>query len=438
MNRDSCALLVALAAVGSMPAPVSALDASLEGAPVRYSETEPDTKLTRFFAAAKGNPVLSGGTHREILDELLSQLGIPVESQVLVFSKTSAQNSFISPETPRALYFSDDLYLGWVQGGDIEVASFDPRLGMVFHLVKLVGRKPGALPTLVRERSCMNCHAGSSSRDLPGLMVRSVHPSDSGLPFFEAGTYHTRQSSPIEERWGGWYVTGSVEGHHHLGNAIASLSPSGTGIELRPLAEGESLKTLDGLFSTAPYPHRGNSEALALMVLEHQVGVHNVLIEANLTTRLTLHRHSEMQKAFGEPVEADLSESNARILDRLATRVLREMLYVDEIALPGGIEGTGPFQAAFERDKRKNSEGRSLRDLRLYERLMKYRCSHLIYSEAFETLPESIRTRILDQLFLILTQPSEWPEFSHLGDSERRHILGIVKETVPNLPPSWR
>jgi hypothetical protein len=413
-----------------------AFDPIYERAPIHYHETEPDTKLTRFFKTAKDNRVLCEGSHREVLAELLAKLEIPVESQVLVFSKTSAQNSRIAPETPRAIYFSEDSYLGWVQGGEIEAASFDPRLGMVFHLIQLTERKPGSPPPLVRERSCLNCHAGSSNHDLPGLVVRSVYPSATGLPLFEAGTFHTRQSSPIEERWGGWYVTGSVENREHLGNSLALAAPAGPGVELERLAEGRVLK-LDGLFCCEPYLNGGQSDVVALMILEHQVGVHNLLIEANLTTRATLHRHTEMQKAFGEPVEAPLSETNERILQRLATKVLKEMLYVEEVPLPGGIEGTGIFQTAFEEGRKKSVGGRSLRDFRLYERLMKYRCSHLIYSEAFANLPDAIRTRILSQLHGILTKPADWPEFAHLGEAERGHILAIVKETVPDLPEGW-
>ncbi len=408
-----------------------------EGAPVHYYESEPDTKLTRFFAEAGDRPDLRSGDERVVLDALLKGLDIPAESQVLVFSKTSAQNDRIAPERPRAIYFSDDLYLGWVQGGEIEVASFDPRLGMVFHLVKITGREPGSLPQLVRERSCLNCHAGSSNRELPGLMARSVYPSGSGLPVFEAGTFHVRQSSPIEERWGGWYVTGQVEGGEHLGNALARPAPDGAGIELERLATGP-VANLDAFFDGKPYPHGGKSDVVALMVLEHQVGVHNLLVEANLTTQATLHRHREMRKALGEPIDGPLSETNERILRSLANRVLREMLYVEEVALPGGIDGAADFQRAFAEGRRKNAEGRSLRDFRLYERLMKYRCSHLIYSEAFETLPGEIRVRILDQLHGILSRPAEWPEFSHFGESERRHLLAILRETVPDLPPSWR
>ena len=174
------------------------------------------------------------------------------------------------------------------------------------------------------------------------------------------------------------------------------------------------------------------------MTLEHQVGVHNVLVEANLTTQATLYRHAEMQKAFGEPLDAPLSETNERILDRMAEKVLHEMLYVEEVALPGGIEGSPLFQTAFAENQKKSKEGRSLKDYRLYGHLMKYRCSHLIYSTVFAHLPKEMRVRILDKLHGILTNPSAWPDFAHLGDSERIHLLEVLRETLPDLPPSWK
>ena len=428
-----------LVVMGLLPwNPVFAFEPVFERAPVLYYETEPDNQVTRLLAQAQKEGFLSSGSDREILLELLARLKVPLESQVLVFSKTSAQNSHIAPNTPRALYYSDDVYVGWVQGGEIEVASLDKRLGMVFHLIKLTSREDHRPPELVRERSCLNCHAGSSNQDLPGLMVRSVYPSDSGLPLFEAGTFHTRQSSPISERWGGWYVTGEVESKSHLGNAIATVvNNKFGGVELQHFANGRVDK-LDSLFNASPYPNGGQSDVVALMVLEHQAGVHNVLVEANLTTQATLYRHAEMKKAFGEPVNSSLSETNERILDRMAEKVLHEMLYVDEIEVPGGIEGSATFQRAFKANARKSADGRSLKDFRLYGRLMKYRCSHLIYSEAFEDLPEAMRSRILDKLHSILTEPASWPDYAHLAESERGHLLTIIGETVPNLPPSWK
>ncbi|MDF1657954.1 MAG: hypothetical protein P1U58_10105 [Verrucomicrobiales bacterium] len=408
-----------------------------ERAPIYYNETEEDTILTRLIASAEPGGALATGTDQEILENLLAALEVPIESQVLVFSKTSAQNSRISPRTPRAIYFSDNIYVGWCQGGEIEVASFDENLGMVFHLVELTSREENQPPKLIRERSCLNCHAGSSNQNLPGLMVRSVYPGETGQPLFQAGTFHTRQDSPVAERWGGWYVTGAVDESAHLGNMFAKGDRTGNEVTVHPIAES-ALTTLDKVVNSEPYLHGGQSDVVALMMLEHQVGVHNAIIEANLTTRTTLHRHVEMKKAFGESVDGPLSDTNRRILANVAERVLKKMLYVDEFVLPGGVDGSASFQEGFQRNERKCESGRSLKDFRLYERLMKYRCSHLIYSDAFAMLPDEIRTVILDQLHGILTRPSDYPNFAHLSNSEREHILEIVSETVPSLPPVWK
>ena len=397
----------------------------------------PGTALERLFTGVGEDEVLASGSDRQILEEVLARLDVPIASQVLVYSKTSAQNSRIAPETPRAIYFSDDFYVGWVQGGDIEVASFDAEDGMAFELVELTSRLHNRPPGIVREKACMNCHGGISGRETPVLLVRSVYPSSSGLPLYEAGTFHTRQSSPIAERWGGWYVTGQVDGQSHLGNALFQVDPESGEVNARVLAD-EAPATLDDLFSGEAYLHGAKSDVVALMVLEHQVGVHNALTEAYLSTRATLQRHASMRRAFDEPIDSPLSDTDARILDRLATRVLHEMLYVEEIEVPGGINGGGAFEEAFTKKRRKSAEGRSLRDFRLYERLMKHRCSHLIYSEFFDQLPDAVRDRILDQLHGILTEPNAWPDFAHLGNSERPQILAIVRETVPRLPASWK
>lgn len=436
-KRDMNRLGLSFLAIGMLAvAPLAAFEPLYERAPIHYHETEADTPITRLIDQAKEGGKLATGSDREILTAFLEALDVPIESQILVFSKTSAQNSRISPRTPRAIYFSDNAYVGWVQGGEIEVTSFDEKLGMVFHLVKLTSRRPNQPPELVRDRSCLNCHAGSSNQNLPGLMVRSVFPQDSGQPLFQAGTFHTRQDSPIEERWGGWYVTGEVEELAHMGNSLASAKRRDVEVTIHPMTD-KPVSSLGEFFDSEPYLNGGKSDVVALMTLEHQVGVHNALVEANLTTRSTLHRHREMQKAFGESPDAPLSETNQRILDHLAERVLKHMLYVEEISLPGGVEGGADFLAAFAEGRVKSKEGRSLRDFRLYERLMKYRCSHLIYSDAFAQLPDRIRTIILEKLHGILKRPDSFPEFAHLSESECGHIYEILSETLPDLPAVW-
>lgn len=402
-----------------------------EQAPVFYSKSEPDTPITRIGEEViRGNLRFHGESGRDVLVQLLDLLDVPVESQVLVFSKTSAQNSRISPRTPRAIYFSDDAYVGWVQGGDIEVATFDANLGMVFHLVDVDNLLNGRAPLMTRDRSCLNCHGGSATGNLPGVTVRSVYAGSDGHPIFHAGTFRTDYTSPLEERWGGWYVTGSSGERGHMGNQFALESGDRRSVVLESAAPG-SLATLDGLIATEPYLAGGTSDIVALMVLEHQVTVHNALVAGLINTRKTQYRHGKMKEAFGESPDSPLSDTNERILDNLADRIVRALFFYDEHIVVDGVEGAPPFQEAFSAKAKRNREGRSLRDLRLYERLFKYRCSHLVYCDAFAYLPEPLLGRVVVRMKQVLAGTDEGGDFAYLTDSERVRIDEILTDTLP-------
>ena len=411
-----------------------AFESVIEQQPIRYSETAPDTPITDIAARiADGEKLLTGATRQEVLLELLDLLDVPVESQVLVYSKTSAQNSLIAPEHPRALYFSENAYVGWVQRGNIEVITFDERLGAVFHMLHLSDREEGDAPKIVRDRSCLDCHAGSATNGFPGPVVRSVYPTESGLPLFQAGSFRTDDSSPISERWGGWYVTGTSGEQDHLGNIIAAET-SDNDVEVEKVI-AEPIDDLSEFIETSPYPSGGSSDIVALMVLEHQVKVHNALVQANLTIRQMLYRHARMREVFDEPKDTPLSETSQRILAHQAERVVEALLFKDEFAMVDeGVEGSMAFQNAFESEAKKDSEHRSLRDLRLYERLFKYRCSYMIYSDVFEQLPKLVKDAVIHRLSEILEGESNSGEFAYLGEGERERILQILTETYPGWP----
>ncbi len=407
---------------------VLAFEPSFERAPTNYSETKAQSPVTEIAERlANGKLRFDGKTDQDVLAQVLEELDVPVESQVLVYSKTSAQNSHISPRTPRAIYFSDNAYVGWVQGGNIETMTFDEKLGPVFHLIHMRDRDPDGTLNITRERSCLNCHAGSATRDFPGGLVRSVYPSEDGQPIFHAGTFRTDDSSPISERWGGWYVTGTSGKQTHLGNIIASESDD----------REVSIEKLDTPmpFDEKPYLAGGSSDIVALMVLEHQISVQNVIAQANIVTRQTLHRHREMRKAFGESVSQPLSETNQHVLEGQAEKVVAALLFKDEFTMTNdGVDGALDFQKAFQANSIKDSELRSLKDLRLLERLFKYRCSYAIYSDPFSHLPTEIKSLVLEQLNGILTDAPAWPEYSYLTSSERKRILNILEETLPGWP----
>ncbi|MDF1753446.1 MAG: hypothetical protein P1U89_11775 [Verrucomicrobiales bacterium] len=407
---------------------VAALEPSYEQAPTLYSETEPVTPLTVIRDRIRnGEDLLSGKSSEEILVKLLKLLEVPVESQVLVYSKTSAQNSRISPDRPRAIYFSDNAYVGWVQFGNIEVVTFDEKLGMVFHLLDISSRDT---VRFIRDRSCLNCHGGSSTRNWPGLLVRSVFPRDDGQPIFHAGTFRTDHSSPLSERWGGWYVTGSAGGQAHLGNIIAEEDTSTRKVSYQPVVVS-AVDSLDGIFPTDPYPAGGVSDIVALMVLEHQLAVHNSLVEGNLVTRQTLHRHRKMKEAFGEPVTSPMSETNLRVIQSQADRIVGNLLFAEEhVMAETGVEGSDRFQKAFQANARSTADHRSLKDFRLYERLFKYRCSYLIYSDAFQHLPGELKSLVMAKLKAVLDGTAA-VEYPHLSDTERERITDILTETLP-------
>ena len=149
----------------------------------------------------------------------------------------------------------------------------------------------------------------------------------------------------------------------------------------------------------------------------------------------TLYLHAEMRKAFNEDVGKELSETNQKILDGQATKIVRALFSADEFHMGNdGIEGSLEFQKAFTKGALKDDEHRSLRDLRLFERVFKYRCSYLIYSDVFSHLPDELKSRVLTQIHGVLTNAAAWPDFDYLTSSECHRILNILESTYPDWP----
>lgn len=402
-----------------------------ELAPIHYSETVATDPMARLIGDWRtGRKPHPEGGPLEVLRIVLAELKVPEESQVMVFSKTSKQIGLIHPGNPRAVYFSPDAYVGYVPGGSIEVAVTDAVLGPVFYLVDaqdVGGRGDWAS----RDNTCLQCHGTSRTELVPGVLVRSVFPNDDGHPILAAGTYLTTQSSPIKERWGGWYVTGQHGEFRHMGNSLAEEFENGGGADFDYEA-GANRESLDRSINTAHYL-RATSDIVALMVLEHQCQLHNLLTRCGMEYRRLVH----LQKAI-DP-EADLGREDgmaARSLRDSADEILRYMLFCDEVDLGDGMEGDPAFVERFEADAVNSAEGDSLRELRLYGRLFKNRCSYMIHSTAFDSLPDPLRDAVLKGLWKALEGNEEG--FAHLGQSERERIRTIVAETVPRLPACWK
>ncbi len=421
---------LALLAVG----PNARAELPIDQEPINYRTSTATDPIARLQAKIdRGEVTLKHDEERQgYLKSVLEALQVAPESQTLVFSKTSFQHGRIAPKTPRALYFGDDVYVGWIRGGDVlEIAAVDPQLGATFYLLD---QQKTEKPQFLRQTdTCLQCHMSGKTKDVPGFMLRSVYTDRIGYPVYSAGGFVTDQSSPLKERWGGWYVTGKHGGQRHMGNVLVT---SQTHPERLDSEAGANRADLKSLVDTWPYL-TGHSDIVALMVSEHQVQMHNLITSANYQTRIGRHYDAGMNQAFGEPAGRVTDSTKSRIKDA-AEKLVAYMLFSDEARLTDPVEGTSGFAAKFAANGPRDRRGRSLRDFDLKTRLFKYPCSYLIDSESFEALPALMKQEVYRRLHDVLTGRDHRPEFAHLSAVDRRNILEILRETKPGLPDDWK
>ena len=407
-----------------------------ENAPIRYSESKPNDAAQRLERLmAEGQVKIDRTDAWTVLRDLMKQLNIPAESQVMVFSKTSKQNDRINPQTPRVIYFGDNAYVGYCLGGSIEVSTIDPKLGPIFYLLDpdVEPKKPLHFE---RDQSCLSCHGGPFTPEVPGVIVRSVFPGPEGHPIMSQGSTVVDTTTPFSDRWGGWYVTGRHGSELHRGN-VTAIETSDQTCEI-DFEKGSNVTNLSKLFDTTPYK-RKTSDIVALMVLEHQTSVQNVLTKANHTAMRAMHMQTSLQRELGEKVESEPTGTARRIIDHCADDVVEALLFKDEAVLPdGGIEGDPAFQTAFTKRSPQSSDGRSLKDFQLLSRLFKYRCSYMVYSLTFQHLTPPLKKTVFDRLWTVLDGKDTSGDFDYLNDSERGHIRRILAETLPGAPAAWK
>jgi hypothetical protein len=343
------------------------------------------------------------------LISLLKALKIPVSSQTLVFSKTSLQSERISPKTPRAIYFNDDVYVAWVQGkGLIEIMSTDPQKGAIFYVLS---QERTDHPEFERStgHECSVCHyvPEAAPKFVPRLLVSSVIPDTTGN-VEGAFPIETTDQSLMKERWGGWYVSGTHGNQLHAGN-IMLARPASLFSGLPSAASSKSSNVLDlkTFFDTTPYltPH---SDIVALMVLVHQKEIENRIVLAN---------------SRGDAAAKETGES-----------LVKAMLFAGAAPLTAPVKGTSNFAAEFSSQGPRDSRGRSLRDFDLQTRLFRYPLSYLIYSKSFDALPAGVKTYVYRRLHEILTGEDKSKDFAYLTAADRTAILEILHATKPDFP----
>jgi hypothetical protein len=356
------------------------------------------------------------------LPSVLEHLGVNVDSQVLVFSKTSFQSDLIGPKTPRALYFKDNVYVGYVQKGPVlEFIGVDPAQHINFYTLD-IGKTDR--PHFDRQdRKCTNCHdAGAISR----LEVQSTIPEADGTPFVVLGGAQptdTDDRTPLEKRWGGWYVTGTHGSQHHMGNAVAPDLFHPFDLETK---DTQNITSLAGKIDTRNYL-APTSDIVALMTLEHQTRMIYLITSV-----------SRLFNAALAPNGGGVSGKNAGALDAAVDEMVTYMLFADETPLLDPVKGVSPFTATFAERGPRDKQGRSLRDFDLKTRMFRYPLSYIIYSELFDNMPEAARKRIYQRIYDVLTGKDTSPKFARISPEDRRATLEIVRETKANLPGYWK
>jgi hypothetical protein len=362
---------------------------------------------------------------------VLDHLKVSVSSQTLVFSKTSFQYKKISPQTPRALYFNDDVYVGKVhEGKAIEIVSFDATQGAIFYLLD---EHQVEHPTFQRaELDCTVCHVAAGTRNVPGVLIRSIFPTPTGTQEARTPSYFTGNESPLAERFGGWYVTGTHGTQRHMGNVTVQDRAHP---DVLDRAAGANVTDLSSRFDTSAYltPY---SDIVAQLVQAHQTQMHDLITLTNYQTRLALYDEAEKRRAAGLP-DGPLSDEARSRYERPAEALVRYLIFSDEAPLQDEVKGTSGFAEQFSARGPRDHQGRSLRDFDLRTRLFTYRVSYLIYTDAFDALPEPARSYVYHRLFEILSGSEQTDEFWNFSTKDRRAALEILRETKPGLPAEW-
>ena len=409
MTVNAWILILALAAAST----VTQLRYDKEYPEIGYASSAPRDAIARLQQRIDtGGAQLKFEAPNGYLSSVLRELDIDVDSQILVFSKTSFQKGLIAPETPRAIYFTDDVYVAWVQESpSLEISTMAPELGAVFYTLE---QAHNARPTFERQTFlCLRCHDSYSltGGGVPRHIMGSGLPDASGRAAYHEGWYLTTEETPIDKRWGGFYVTGTHGSQSHLGNVFVKAGPGpGDDDASVDFAAGANRTDLSELIDTGPYLG-DHSDIVALMVIEHQVHVQNLI------TRVSWQARS-----------ASTSKPPKEIAE-IAEPLVNAMLFAHEAELGAPIAGSSNFAETFVEKGPRDPKGRSLRELDLATRLFRYPCSYLIYSKAFDALPGEVKTYIYQRFREVLGGEDASQNFAHLSETDRAAIFDILAAT---------
>jgi hypothetical protein len=368
----------------------------------------PADRVTRLNEAlTRGERALQRDPRTGYLRPVLEALGVPADSQLLVFSKTGVQRAYTGPRNPRALYFDQSVAVAYVPGAPLlEVAALDPGQGVVFYTLD----QGSASPVFTRQTMCLTCHVSPATFGVPGFIARSHIVDDEGNVRPQTASHDVTHETRHPDRWGGWYVTSEdapppYSQLAHLGN----ITFSGKG--------NTSNQVLIDWMNSAPET-RGYlsawSDIAGLLVFDHQMHAINLLTKLNLESRAAAGNGDAVRHLVDELADYLLFANEAPPLSPLTPR-------------PG-------FAANLEARTPKDRRGRSFGQLDLDKRLLRYPCSYMVYSEAFDALPPAIRQAVYRRMIDVLSKDDPRPADQRVTAAERLAVLEILRDTKPDFP----
>jgi len=428
MQRAAWAAIIAgvvtvtvAARTGAPPQPATAASVGMldEHPAIQYA-TRPtrDRVLLLNQAIARGTTSLAFREPSGYLKAVLDALGVAAESQLLVFSKTGVQRAHTDPQNPRAIFFDDSVVVGFIPGARfLELAAHDPEQGVVFYTIDQVA---AATPVFTRRTNCLTCHVSASTLEVPGLINRSMHTRDDGQVIPQLGSETVDHRTPLLQRWGGMYVTGTytVQPYtgrkEHMGNVTTSIADSSGATSTNEAF----IRWINSAPESRGYPS-AESDIASLMVFDHQARAVNLLTRLNWETRAA---------ADGRP------NPNAGAWRELIEEVTDYLLFVGEAPPPARLSPRAGFARQFTAAAPTDRQGRSLRELDLETRLLRYPCSYMIYTSAFDNLPALAKDAVYRQMWNVLSGRDHRQKYAHLSAADRRALIEIVRETKKDLP----
>jgi hypothetical protein len=295
----------------------------------------------------------------------------------------------------------------------------DSELGQVFYTLP---NSEVATPKLERQTlTCLACHDTYelSGGGVPRFLLMSSYVNTRGDQLTHEDNILTTDETPMESRWGGWYVTGQTGKQKHVGNILVTDVQQLVKLDS---VRRENIDMLDGLFDTKPYL-TDKSDVVALLVLQHQVTVQDLLTWANFEVRTALAKAGGKSSALSAKTTGELHE----YLDALA----KGMMFGDAAPFIDTIRGNSGFTAWFQRQGIKDPQGRSLRDFDLQTRLFRYPLSYLVYTPSFDALPDYARDYLFGRFAAVLQGRDTDASYSFMSATDRRDTLQVLTATDP-------